>query len=233
MIAGKVRNEVYDDFVPVSTKYDLIGSIATDTGLTRHTIIEILKNIRQDVFEQFKYNPEEFIRKASNLINDEKATTIIDGITYNKIDDKFSNEIFTDNNLSGKLGVNALEVKKHIYDYVITDSNVEMEFAKKLEQGEVTIYAKLPNGFKIRTPFGNYNPDWALVFDNKDIKYIYFIAETKGSMQSAQLKGAEKGKIECARKHFKSISEGAVKYDVVNTYEHLIDLVTGVVPLNL
>ncbi len=232
MYSINTRNEVYDDFVPVSTKYDLIGSVATDTGLTRHTIIEILKNIRQDVFEQFKYNPEEFIRRASNLINEEKATTIIDGITYNKIEDKYSNEIFTDNNLSGKLGVNALEVKKHIYDYVITDSEVEMEFARKLEQGEVTIYAKLPNGFKIRTPFGNYNPDWALVFDNKDIKYIYFIAETKGSMQSAQLKGAEKGKIECARKHFKSISDGSVKYDVVNTYEHLIDLVTGVATLN-
>ena len=224
----KVRNEVYDNFVPVSTKYDLIGSISNDTGLTRHTIIEILKNIRQDVFEQFKYNPEEFIRKASNLINDEKATTIIDGITYNKVDDKYSNEIFTENNLSGKLGVNAIEAKKHIYDYVITDSNVEMEFAKKLEQGEVTIYAKLPSGFKIRTPFGNYNPDWALVFDNKDIKYIYFIAETKGSMQSAQLKGAEKGKIECARKHFKSISGNSVKYGVVDSYEHLIDLVTRV-----
>lgn len=228
MVAGKIRNEVYDDFVPVSTKYDLIGSISNDTGLTRHTIIEILKNIRADVFEQFKYNPEEFIRKASNLINDEKATTIIDGITYNKVDDKFSNEIFTDNNLSGKLGINALEVKKNIYDYVITDSQVEMEFAKKLEQGEVTIYAKLPTGFKISTPFGNYNPDWALVFDSKDIKYIYFIAETKGSMQSAQLKGAEKGKIECAKKHFKSISDGKVKYGVVNSYEHLIDLVTGV-----
>lgn len=231
MIVGKVKNEVYDDFVPVTTKYDLIGSIATDTGLTRHTIIEILKNIRQDVFEQFKYNPEEFIRKASNLINDEKATTIIDGITYNKTEDKFSNEIFTKNNLTGKLGVNALEVKKHIYDYVITDSTIEMEFARKLEQGEVTIYAKLPNGFKIRTPFGNYNPDWALVFDNKDIKYIYFIAETKGSMQSAQLKGAEQGKIACARKHFKAISSGAVKYGVVDSYENLINLVTGVVPI--
>ena len=228
MVVEKIRNEVYDDFVPVNTKYDLIGSISNDTGLTRHTIIKILKNIRADVFEQFKYNPEEFIRKASSLINDEKATTIIDGITYNKVDDKYSNEIFTENNLSGKLGINALEVKKNIYDYVITDSQIEMEFAKKLEQGEVTIYAKLPTGFKISTPFGNYNPDWAIVFDSKNIKYIYFIAETKGSMQSAQLKGAEKGKIECAKKHFESISNGSVKYGVVDSYEHLIDLVTGI-----
>lgn len=228
MYSTNTRNEVYDDFVPVSTKYDLIGSIAKDTELTRHTIIEILKNIRIDVFEQFKYNPEEFIRMASNLINDEKATTIIDGITYNKTDDKFSNGIFIENNLTGKLGVNALEVKKHIYDYVITDSQVEMEFARKLEQGEVTIYAKLPNGFKIRTPFGNYNPDWALVLNNKDIKNIYFIAETKGSMQSTQLKGVEKGKIECAKKHFKSISNETVKYGVVDSYESLINLVTRV-----
>lgn len=192
MVIGKIRNEVYDDFVPVNTKYDLIGCISNDTGLTRHTIIEILKKIREDVFEQFKYNPEEFIRKASSLINEEKATTIIDGITYNKVDDKYSNEIFTENNVSGKLGINAIEVKKNIYDYVITDSQIEMEFAKNLEQGEATIYAKLPTGFKISTPFGNYNPDWAIVFDSKNIKYIYFIAETKGSMQSAQLKGAEK-----------------------------------------
>ena len=227
MVLIKVRNETYNDFVPVSTKYDLIGSISNDTGLTRRTIIEILKNIRADVFEQFKHKPEEFIRKASNLINDEKAATIINGITYNKIEDKFSNEIFTENNISGKLGINAIEVKKHIYDYVITDSNVEMEFAKKLEQGEITIYAKLPNGFKISTPFGNYNPDWALVFDSKDIKYIYFVAETKGSMKSAQLKGAEKAKIECAKKHFESISKGNVKYGVVSDYEDLINLVTG------
>ena len=231
MYSVKERNETYNDFVPVTTKYDLIGSIATDTGLTRHTIIEILKNIRQDIFEQYKYNPEEFIRKATNLINDEKATTIIDGITYNKTEDKFSNEIFTENNIAGKLGINALEAKKSIYDYVITDSEVEMEFAKKLEQGEITIYAKLPTGFKIRTPFGNYTPDWALVFNSIDIKYIYFIAETKGSMKTAQLKGAEQGKIDCARKHFKAISNGEVKYDVVNSYENLINLVTGVAPI--
>lgn len=232
MIVGKIRHQIYNDFVPVTTKYDLIGSLATDTGLTRHTIIEILKNIRQDVFEQFKYNPEEFIRRASNIINDEKATTIIDGITYNKIQDKFSNDIFIENNMTGKLGINAIEAKRHIYDYVITDSLVEMEFAKKLEEGEVSIYAKLPNGFKIRTPFGNYNPDWALVFDNKDIKYIYFIAETKGSTQLSQLKGAEQGKIACARKHFKAISNGAVKYGVVDCYDSLIDLATGVTSID-
>lgn len=226
MYVYDVLNEVYDDFVTVSTKYDLIGSIAKDTGLTRRTIIEILSKIRQDVFAQYQYNPEEFIRKACNLINIEKATTVIDGITYNKIDEKYDNEIFTLNNVNARLGGNAIEVKKHIYDYLVTDSKNEQEFAKSLENGEVTVYAKLPNGFKIPTPVGNYNPDWAIVFDNKDFKYVYFIAETKGSMNSLELRDVEKAKIECAKKHFESISNGTVKYDVVDSYESLIDILT-------
>lgn len=226
MIISESSNEIYNDFTPVNTKYDLIGSISKDTGLTRKTIIEILSKIRQDVFEQYKYNPEEFIRRTCNLINIEKATTVIDGITYNKIDEKYDNEIFTLNNVNAKLGGNAIEVKKHIYDYLVTDSKNEQEFAKSLELGEVTVYAKLPNGFKIPTPVGNYNPDWAIVFNNKDFKYVYFIAETKGSMNSLELRDVEKAKIECAKKHFESISNGEVKYDVVDSYEKLIDMIT-------
>lgn len=221
---GKSKTEAYDDFASVTTKYDLIGSIAKDTGLTRHTIIDILTKIDPTIFAMYKYNPEEFIRKASNLINEEKATTIIDGITYNKIEDKFDNEIFTINNVDGRIGDNAFEVKKHIYDFLITDSKTEAKFAKDLENGEVTVYAKLPKGFKIPTPVGNYNPDWAIVLDNKDFKYIYFIAETKGSMSTTQLKGVELAKIECARKHFQVICKDNVKYDVVDSYEHLIDM---------
>ena len=228
MYQAKSNVEVYDDFVPVTTKYDLIGSIAKDTGLTRHTIIQILSKIEPKVFAQYQYNPEEFIRRACNLINEEKATTIIDGITYNKTDEKFDNEIFTINNIDGRIGDNAIEVKKNIYDYLITDSQNERNFAKDLELGEVTVYAKLPSGFKIPTPLGNYNPDWAIVFDNKQFKYIYFIAETKGSMQTAELREVEKGKIECARKHFKAISNGEVKYDVVDSYKSLIDMVTSI-----
>lgn len=220
--------KTYDDFVPVSTKYDLIGSIAKDTGLTRHTIVEILSKIEPKVFSLYQYNPEEFIRRASNLINEEKATTIIDGITYNKTDDKFDNEIFTINNIDGRIGDNAFEVKKHIYDFLITDSKNEQKFAKDLESGEVTVYAKLPNGFKIPTPVGNYNPDWAIVLDNNDFKYIYFIAETKGSMSTTELRGVEKAKIECAKKHFQAICKDNVKYDVVDSYQSLIDILTKV-----
>ena len=218
--------DIYDDFVPVTTKYDLIGSIAKDTGLTRHTIVEILSKIEPKVFSLYQYNPEEFIRKACNLINEEKATTIIDGITYNKTEDKFDNEIFTINNVDGRIGDNAFEVKKHIYDFLVTDSKNELKFAKDLENGEVTVYAKLPSGFKIPTPVGNYNPDWAIVLDNKDFKYIYFIAETKGSMSTTELRGVEKAKIECAKKHFKAICKDNVKYDVVDSYQSLIDILT-------
>ena len=159
-----------------------------------------------------------------NLINQEKAATVIDGITYHKTENKYDNSIFTINNVRGELGENAIDVKKHIYDFLITDSKNETNFAKKLESGEVTVYAKLPNGFKIPTPVGNYNPDWAIVFDNNSFKYIYFIAETKGSMNSMELREVEKAKIECARKHFQCLCSNTVKYDVVDSYESLINI---------
>ena len=239
MTADQLKNEsamkstgtttqICDNFITVKTKYDLIGSIAKDTGLTRHTIVEILSKIEPKVFALYQYNPEEFIRRASNLINEEKATTIIDGITYNKTEERFDNEIFTINNVDGRIGDNAFEVKKHIYDFLVTDSKNEEKFARDLENGEVTVYAKLPNGFKIPTPVGNYNPDWAIVLDNKEFKYVYFIAETKGSMSTTELRGVEKAKIECARKHFQAICKDNVKYDVVDSYQSLIDILTKV-----
>ncbi len=225
MTASSSKVETIDSFTPSQVPYDLIGEITRDTGLTRKTVIRILKAIRPDKFEIYKHNPEEFIRKVSNLINQEKATTIIDGITYHKTEQRYSNDIFTINNIRGELGENAIDVKKHIYDFLVTDSKNERKFAKKLEEGEVTVYAKLPSGFKIPTPVGNYNPDWAIVFDNKNFKYIYFIAETKGSMESMELREIEKAKIECARKHFKCLCSDTVKYDVVDSYETLINMV--------
>ncbi len=206
------KTEIIEDISPSQVEYDLIGEITRDTNLTRKTIINILSNILPQKFEMYKYNPEEFIRKTCNLINEEKATTVIDGITYHKTEQKYSNDIFTINNVRGELGENAIDVKKHIYDFLVTDSKNETNFAKKLESGEVTVYAKLPNGFKIPTPVGNYNPDWAIVFDNPTFKYVYFIAETKGSMSSMQLREVEKAKIECAKKHFACLNNENVKY---------------------
>lgn len=220
----KSKTHIYDDKVLVNTKYDLIGTLAEDTSLTRKTIIKILKGIAPKTFSQYQYNPEEFIRKSASLINEEKGAAIIKGITYKKTNQKYSDKIFNINNVEGRLGKNAMEVKKHIYDYLITDSENERKFADEMEKGEVKIYAKLPNGYKIPTPLGNYNPDWAIVLDKKDIKYVYFIAETKGSMSTMQLRSIEEAKIECARKYFKAILEDEnIKYDVINDYDSLID----------
>lgn len=224
MTESKSKVEVLEDYAPSQVSYDLIGELTRDTGLTRKTIIDILCGIRADKFEIYKHNPEEFIRKVANLINQEKAATVIDGIAYHKTEQKYDNSIFTINNVRGELGENAIDVKKHIYDFLVTDSKNETNFAKKLESGEVTVYAKLPNGFKIPTPVGNYNPDWAIVFDNPSFKYVYFVAETKGSMNSMELREVEKAKIECARKHFECLCSDTVKYDVVDSYESLINM---------
>ncbi|MBG9794535.1 restriction endonuclease subunit R [Paenibacillus dendritiformis] len=215
--------EVKPDF---RIKYDLVGKLMDETRLTRKTIVAILTGIKEATFLQFRKNPEEFMIRAAKLINEQKATTIIESITYDVLNDTFEADVFTKNTLSGQLGQNAIPVEKHIYDYVVTDSKIERAFAKELDvSNEVRVYAKLPRGFFIPTPMGNYNPDWAIVFKEGDVKHIYFIAETKGSMESMELREVEKAKIECARKHFAKLNNGEVKYDVVNSYEKLLEIV--------
>ncbi len=204
-----------------SIEYDLIGEITKWAIITRETAVNVLKGLREDKFRQFQSNPEDFIRQVVDLINQEKATTLINNITYSKTNQEYEDDIFTINNFAWSLKENILEVKKHIYKYVKTDSKIERSFAQELENWEISVYAKLPSWFKIPTPVGNYNPDWAIVFDKKDIKYIYFIAETKGSMSSMQLKESEMLKIEYARKHFASLGHADIKYDVISTYEDL------------
>ncbi|MFD1127637.1 type III restriction-modification system endonuclease [Paenibacillus provencensis] len=209
-------------------KYDLIGKLMDETKLTRKTVVAIMKGIKQAKFMLFQKNPEEFILRASRLINEQKATTIIESITYDVINDTFDTDVFTKNTLKGQLGQNAIAVEKHIYDYVVTDSKIERAFAKELDTSkEVNIYAKLPRGFYIPTPVGDYNPDWAIVFKEGDVKHIYFIAETKGSLDSMELREVEKAKIECARRHFAKLNSDQLKYDVVNSYEKLMEIVKG------
>lgn len=209
-----------------NVKYDLIGKIVDGTGLTRKTVVAILKGIRPAVFHQFQDNPEEFIIKAAQLINDEKATAIIEHITYDVLDEQYGTDIFTDSTIKGKLGVNAMKAKKHLYDHIVYDSSRERDFAADLDTNtEVAVYVKLPDGFYIATPVGHYNPDWAIAFYEGKVKHIYFVAETKGSMNSMQLRLVEEAKIHCAREHFKAISSGNVVYDVVDSYESLLDKV--------
>lgn len=212
--------------VNTNVKYDLIGKLVDETGLTRKVVIQILKRIKDEVFNQFKDNPEEFIIKASGLINDEKATVIIEHITYNVLDEKYGMEVFTDSTIKGRLDKNAKKVNKHLYDHIVYDSTNEEKFASELDiNSDVAVYVKLPNGFFISTPLGHYNPDWAIAFYKGKVKHIYFVAETKGSMSSLELRTMEKSKIHCAREHFKAISRGEVIYDVVDSYSELLNKV--------
>jgi len=209
-----------------SVKYDLIGEIAESAQLTRRTVGDILKGLEIPVFNQFRDNPEDFIAKASRLIKEQKATMIIEHLTYDPIDERWDSDIFTKE--KGKDDFSkAFHAKNHIYDYVFTDSKIERTFAEDLDtSAEVTVYAKLPRGFAIPTPVGDYNPDWAIAFEDAKVKHIYFIAETKGSMSSLELREIEKARIECAKKFFSKISSDQVKYDMVNSYEKLLDLVS-------
>lgn len=209
-----------------NVKYDLIGKLVDETGLTRKAIIAILQGIQPYVFNQFKDNPEEFITKAAQLINDQKATAIIEHITYDVLDEQYGTDIFTDPTIKGKLGVNAMKAKKHLYDHIVYDSSNERDFATDLDTNtDVAVYVKLPDGFYISTPVGRYNPDWAIAFYEGSVKHIYFVAETKGSMNSMQLRLIEESKIHCAREHFKAISNGNVVYDVVDSYTSLMEKV--------
>lgn len=209
-----------------NVKYDLVGKLVEETGLTRKAVIQILQGIKPEVFDQFKDNPEEFIAKAAGLINDEKATAIIQHITYNVLAEHYGTDVFTDPTIKGKLGVNAMKAKKHLYDHIVYDSTNERDFASELDtSSDVAVYVKLPDGFYISTPVGHYNPDWAIAFYEGNIKHIYFVAETKGSMNSMQLRQIEASKIHCAKEHFKAISNGNVVYDVVDSYKSLLEKV--------
>ena len=226
----KTRSSTYDNSKRIrvnnSVKYDLVGKIVGETGLTRKAVVEILVGIEKTVFDQFAYNPEEFIIKASDLINDEKATAIVQHITYNMLDESYDTKIFTEPTIKGRLGVNAMKAQRHLYDHIIYDSTNERDFASDMDtSADVAVYVKLPDSFYIATPVGKYNPDWAIAFYEGTVKHIYFVAETKGSMSSLQLRLIEESKIHCAREHFKAISSGNVVYDVVDSYQALLDRV--------
>jgi type III restriction enzyme len=232
LVSGKTfqeeKSDNYSHTIAINSnvKYDLIGKLVAETGLTRKAIIRILQGIKPSVFDQFKYNPEEFIIKVASLINDEKATVIIEHITYDVMDDKYDADIFTDATIKGRLGTNAMKAKKHLYDHIVYDSANEQAFATELDTNQdVAVYVKLPKGFYISTPVGHYNPDWAIAFYEGSVKHIYFVAETKGSMNTMELRGIEDAKIHCAKEHFKAISNGEVVYDVVDSYKALLDKV--------
>lgn len=213
-----------------AVKYDLIGKLAEGTQLTRRTVADILRGINVAVFAQFKTNPESFIAEAVRLINEQKATVIIEHLAYDPVADQFDLDIFTAGQTKQDFSKAGDKLQRHIYDYVLTDSNIEREFVKELDTcTDVVVYAKLPRGFLIPTPVGDYNPDWAISFKEGVVKHVYFVAETKGSMSSMVLNEIEKTKIRCARKFFDEINKKYatenVKYDVVNSFGKLMELV--------
>ena len=201
-----------------TVKYDLVGEIAKGATLTRRTVVAILRGISQAKLYMFRNNPEEFIRKAIRIIREQKATMIVEHISYNKIAEAYDSTIFTKEKHTQPIE-KAYAAKKHVMDYVFPDSKGETEFAENLDGAtEVCVYAKLPRTFQIPTPVGNYAPDWAIAFNKGTVKHIFFIAETKGSMGTMELRGVEKAKIECAEKLFNDVSTSHVR-DVMKKLE--------------
>lgn len=214
-----------------SIKYDLLGRLAHDTVLTRRTIAKILMKLEASKFNMYKANPEEFMSRVAMLINEQKASMVVEHIYYDQIEDKFEASIFTDE--SGITRDKAIEVKKHIKPYLVTDGSakesVEKRFAHDLEGAEeVCVYAKLPRGFFIPTPVGNYNPDWAIAFNKGTVKHIFFVAETKGTMESMQLRPVEQVKIDCAKKLFNEISTDDIVYHDVDSYQSLLNIMPNI-----
>jgi type III restriction enzyme len=223
----KSNTTTLEHYETSQVKYDLVGKVASETVLTRKTVAKILKGIRKDKFEMYKHNPEEFISKVTRLIKEQKASMIVEHISYDKLDGEYDSTIFTAEKHTTI--DKAFRAEKHIQPYVFTDGtadkSVERKFAEELDGAEeVCVYAKLPKGFSIPTPVGNYSPDWAIAFNAGTVKHIFFIAETKGTMESLQLRPIEKAKISCARKLFNEISTDNVVYHDVDSYQSLLNI---------
>lgn len=211
-------------------KYDLIGKISQNSRITRATAANILSKTSPETFSQFTTNPEQFIADVSRIIGEQMAAMVVERLAYNVVDERYDVEIFTASQAGQDFSRATAKLKKHIYDYAVVDSEVERTFAKEIDASEeVVVYAKLPRGFLIPTPVGDYNPDWAIAFKAGSVKHIYFVAETKGSMSTMKLREIEAAKIECARRFFdrisKSVESESIRYDVVDSYSRLMDLV--------
>lgn len=217
---SKRQNLKLKDDLYTNTLYDIVGEIEVLTNLTRKTIVEILKKIKQEKFLLIRKNPEEFIAKSSRLINEVKARLIINNIVYHKTEERHdAKTVFTNDKFALR---QSDMLKKHIYDFLTSDSKVEADFATALENStEVVVYAKLPKSFYVSTPIANYSPDWAIVFDKDKVRQIYFVAETKGSDSDMDLREIEKLKIHCAIEHFKEISGAEVHFKKVASYDTL------------
>lgn len=227
MSVNSAQKVTLQETVARGVRYDLVGELVQRTGLKRSTIVAILIGIKPETFGLYRKKPEEFIIRVGNIINEQKAIAVIEHITYHKMEQQYDANIFSEQELRGRIGLDALPSEKSLYDLVVVDSQgTEKHFAEQLEQQDaVEVYTKLPRGFYINTPVGKYNPDWAIVFREGAVKHIYFVAETKGSEEITQLRAVERAKIECASRHFASISDNQITFDVVKDYATLYNKV--------
>ena len=228
MLQEELQHDDLQTDVVSTVKYDLLGKVSATTRLTRRTVAEILTKIKPGKFDMYKINPEEFLQRVSKLILEQKATIIVDHISYNEIEGCYDSDIFTEEKHTSL--DKAYEGKKSIVDWVFTDGTAKMSVERKFvtdldTSADVAVYAKLPKGFHIPTPVGNYSPDWAIAFKEGTVKHIYFVAETKGSMSSLDLRGIEKGKIACADKLFEQLSGSGIYYHKVTNYDDLMEWV--------
>ena len=228
----KTRTQTLKHAETSQIKYDLIGKVAEGTTLTRKTVSAILQGIRMDKIHMFKNNPEEFISKVIRLINEQKATMIVEHISYDTIEGEYDSNIFTAEKNTQSFD-KAFLAKKAIQDYVFTDGSaeksIERKFAEDLDAAEeVCVYAKLPRTFQIPTPVGNYSPDWAIAFYEGKVKHVFFIAETKGTMESLELRPIEQAKISCAKKLFNEMSNSKVVYHDVDSYQSLLNIMNSI-----
>lgn len=229
---AKTRTQTLQHAETSRVKYDLIGKVAEGTILTRRTVAKILGGLQKEKLYMFKHNPEEFISKVVKLINEQKATMIVDHISYDQTSGTYDNDVFTAEKSSQSFD-KAFKAQKAIQDFVFTDGSaeksIERRFAEDLDAAdEVCVYAKLPRGFHIPTPVGNYSPDWAIAFNEGSVKHIYFVAETKGTMESLNLRPIEQAKISCAKKLFNEISTNKVKYHDVDSYQSLLNIMNSI-----
>ena len=217
--------------LPSQVPYDLLGNLAGRVDLTRRTVAKILAGLVPGVYEQFSTNPEHFLAEAARLIKEQKGTQVIEQLSYDETERLYDVDIFTKDQTSQDFSKATERLKKHVYDYCITDSQTEKKFVQALDDADdVVVYAKIPKGFQIPTPVGDYNPDWAIAFQKGRVRHIYFVAETKGSLSSIQFRKLEEIKIKCAKKYFERITDlsdaNRVKYGVVDSYSSLMDLVS-------
>ena len=209
---------------PVEVTYDLVGEVASAAQITRASAARILSAISPQVFSLYKVNPEEFIKRAGGLILSEKAAMVVEHIEYHETDRGYDTAIFTSrmpDNAS-----KAYEARKNVQRFVFPDSQGERRFAEDLDAAdEVLVYAKLPRAFQIPTPVGNYAPDWAIAFRRGSVRHVFFVAETKGTMDTMEISGVEKAKIRCAEKLFDEASTSDVRYHQVADYDDLLQWV--------